>query len=805
MKKEIVFSVKAETAAFDRTVEALQRKMRDITGGPDLERQQMMTRTRLAASGMGAPLNEADRRRADQQDRQARQELEKFIKDQVAQQDKLNKAYAVRNQQMKEMQEMQKKVAAGSKEELELKEKLLRLEESRKRLGDTIQAKDQSINEANAARLGSLAQSGSMMDRAKARMIGLSQFAGSNPQIFGGVAAGAIAGAANSGLEAARYVVGADNRIASAQGAAVTGYTGDSVGNLMSGQNFRNIAFARQRTTALDASSRQADKERVIDNAKLLLPLAVPALMLATGAALTATGIGAGVGLPVMGAALSKTAVLGAGALAGGVAAGGPMAYLDRLTGEYEANKRQRDAQIYQQRYQAEMQKNPIMQMATERMMQNAGGDMSAQRMLGLSDQGYFKAGGFLDSNQFTRGTLLNNAGAIMGAGGSTRAGRGLSSFSAGLARDYDLTNAGGIIGQLSGAMGSAQATESATIKLLSEGVRLGLNKSEYAAEQREFLQVAAAAVVRSGATSDAGAGLVAGNLSRFVAGDSMAAMRGAGTASQLMNSLTGDVSGPRGAIQASAMMRNPIFKGVDQFALSSLMDMSVDQILAGGAQVQGAYAQAKKNNPGLTLEQFQQAAISAKNQAVDAMGPADEERDRVTGAFGGKDKFAAAFKSGDAGAVAASGPIMDRLAATITGFNDMDEMTKRSFVQRYAQGDLSLTDIQSEAKAAMASGKRGPSGRMVDTMEGANAAGDNSARRMMNQVMEDLRKNFEGGSKAVNEFTDNLIKANQKMQAAILSGDAAAIDRARANLQNAAGALSPEAPRAGAQDPGTK
>jgi hypothetical protein len=110
----------------------------------------------------------------------------------------------------------------------------------------------------------------------------------------------------------------------------------------------------------------------------------------------------------------------------------------------------------------------------------------------------------------FTRDMTRDMMISILGAGGSTRAARELAPRALMYQRDYDITNANQLLGRISGTIGGAVQSEQSLIRILAEGQKQGLDKSEFREENRKFTQSVADAVYRVGARDEFGAGGVA-------------------------------------------------------------------------------------------------------------------------------------------------------------------------------------------------------------------------------------------------------------------------------------------------------
>src|ERR1700730_12937989 len=111
MQKKITFGISADSTEFDRTVDQLQRKIREIYKGSDNSRQQFENQVRMGAGGIGKAPTVQDRHRQDLNDEKARRDTAKFIKEQIRDQEKLQQ---VLNKQVETMRILRKEQGASS-------------------------------------------------------------------------------------------------------------------------------------------------------------------------------------------------------------------------------------------------------------------------------------------------------------------------------------------------------------------------------------------------------------------------------------------------------------------------------------------------------------------------------------------------------------------------------------------------------------------------------------------------------------------------------------------------------------------
>lgn len=251
----------------------------------------------------------------------------------------------------------------------------------------------------------------------------------------------------------------------------------------------------------------------------------------------------------------------------------------------YQAEQDRQQAENTQSLYGAEVQKNPLKMMAVNKYQQNYMRDLGAQRMMGLSDSGYYGAGGFQQNanNGFNEELGLGMANQIQAAGGSTRAMSGSMRTGLLAQRDSNLTNAGGILGKISGTTGGSGATNEVFKRLMSESVKAGLDRSEFREEQRRFSDAAADIISGSGVKTGADAEGVLAGFSRFLGNNqpTIKGIEGAKSAYGQAQALSSETSGRAGALQFSAFLQSPVLNKAGGMGMGGLMEMPEKDINA--------------------------------------------------------------------------------------------------------------------------------------------------------------------------------------------------------------------------------
>ena len=296
------------------------------------------------------------------------------------------------------------------------------------------------------------------------------------------------------------------------------------------------------------------------------------------------------------------------------------------------------------------------------------GTDISS--MFGGGDFNFAEAGtgvggrGFLRNSMNPYGTQMGferedvdrSVSSLMGAGATTEGARGLAGRGLAFERNLRLGNAQNVMGQMSGAGMSNNETEQATIKLMSEAVKLGVDTSKMPQEMQRMTAITAQLATRGGGFSESAAGTFGAGVTNFskqgIEGASSAfdemlgrAKEAGGFEGQMgMGFLMG--SGAEGAFGGDAAKKlkgnSKLMNALNQY---SAIDLEQDPELAKGlAQKLGISpseliaGMKKKDEFKQTRTASQQDAASKLGEAMKGMNASEEE------AFLGTDEGSALY-----------------------------------------------------------------------------------------------------------------------------------------------------------------
>lgn len=587
MKKELVISAKFDTSDFDKTIDSLQKKLKEIYAPADAIRAQASLHKNLNNAGFGGIVSNPGQDAFSKATQQSRRELDALIREQATGQERLGKMLAQRVDKLKELKKQQSDLVKDSERELALKEKIARIEENNIRLKDMYQSRASSVNNlleakmnANGTGIGGIVNAyrhgGGFSGAASQAM----QQAGGPAGMIGG-ALGGIGGAMQVGGALYRDYTRIPMNTAQAQGGATANTVGRDLQNVYSGRTAFDSVFMGERQRALSKSMEAYKGGRVAD-------------ILGTGG-MAAGAIGAGIGAFAGGP-------VGAGVI-GGVAAAGTGLYniatnqrsrdaalsmfSDRYKGRYDATRAEDFSKDFRSTYEAEQNRDPIKKLAAGEFEQNMMRNLQAQRSMGLTNSQFTGDGGYLNRTTnagFTHDQGIGMSGAIMGAGGSSRMARD-SSFGLQMER-MGVTNAGSVLGSLSGSIQSPESTKRATIAIMSEAMQIGLDQSEFSEENRRFTAAAANIIARTGATGGEDQDRIAAMLGQFVGDKTNAGISAAGGAYESFQQRGSQLGGRRGTLRMVEAMKDPTLSKLGQNDLSELLGIRPEDMNENNAEV---------------------------------------------------------------------------------------------------------------------------------------------------------------------------------------------------------------------------
>lgn len=657
MRKELIISAKFDTSDFDKSVESMQRKLKELYTPKD----QQKTAQNLQSIGMGGAggstpggMSQQSMEAYKRSTQSARRELDQMIKEEAKGQQQLVKLIEQRTGKLREMKELQKQAVKDSAEELKLKEQIARVEENNSRAKQAYKQRDAQLNQLVEARQNATPQGAQRLMNAYqgggmgGAMTAGGRMAAANPGaalgMFGSLMAG-VGTIGQMGVDTYRGFGQAPIQTQQATGNAVQGVLGRDVGNIYSKRTAFEQMWNPERAKAAQMALAQS---RNAQNADLMsLPMGI---LKSTGAGI-AGGAGSGfVGGAALGSLAGGVGAIpgaAAGALGGGILGGmGGFAYgvggiltdkrkralalspfSSTMSNQYQSMIAEELSSGFQGSLEAQKKMNPFKQRAISEYEQDFQGRLGSQRGMGMRNRDFYGPGGFLKQGidaGFTPEMSQQMSSGILAAGGSTRAARG-SVLGNQMERGFDLTNASQIMGSISGGVGSGEATKQATIKILSEGMRLGLDDSKFAEENRRFTAVAAEAIGRSGAKTDSDFERISGGLGRYLSENTTKGIEASKTAYEQYQQISSTTSGPRGVMRAAGFMRDSKLSQLSTIQKQAIMQIKEEELNESNFLIKGA-ANFLKTDTKDIIER-----ISNVNEgAVSRFSESDSLRDKI-------------------------------------------------------------------------------------------------------------------------------------------------------------------------------
>lgn len=357
------------------------------------------------------------------------------------------------------------------------------------------------------------------------------------------------------------------------------------------GENFEDIIFAPERAKAIEQTMdffKEADEAR-LTRARSKAAFGVGTTLVGGGLGV-AGGMAAGAKLGgLMGTAVGPLGTAVGGILGGiGGAAGAAMGFFGGseeayygLTGN-RAELSKMTGREAMQNYETfkfmQRMKDPTKYYQKKMLAENQRKFLALQRSGGMTDEEMFgKVGGPLGyiqrgSEDFLLQERMGMSQQIVGAGGSgygaTQGNLHLLALQA--QRSMGLTNAGQAMGRLSGYMNEVESKE-AFINILSKGVSIGLDESEFREQNKDYLEQVTAIANKIGGGED----LIAATIAAGVEGDiSRRGIAMSGEAFERLENALNEQGGITGAARAGLISENERFQniqGMDRIAFQNL------------------------------------------------------------------------------------------------------------------------------------------------------------------------------------------------------------------------------------------
>lgn len=611
MADKIQIGIDADTSAIEKKLSDLQTKIKNFRiEGVDLN---------LGGPGFGGAFGQkaADRMR------QTQMESHKKLQSQIA--GELGNQIKQYGNITKKIDEQNKKLKELNKETKEYKDTLLEIDKLKEKELNTIkevsrlqsqQAQMKALDPRSFQEMGGLGRLGRAfgtggfggLNRAATRM-GLGGIAGMAGMAAGGMGTAlGLVGQGMQGIGDLQYFLADLPARQAGRQVNITQTATQTRARAMRGQNIEDIIFAPERARAVEDT---ADFFKEADQARRLR---------ATG---KAVGAGVGIGASAfgggkIGAAIGTAIAPGIGTvIGGGVGALGGAILGSNLFGSEEAYNAvfdrdklsQMTAEDAMKRYEtfkmARQLEDPTKYYQKKFFEENRGTLLNLQRSGGLSEQELYGEEGFIKSGaeQFRFAERANATQQMIAAGGSGSAATrgGLNVLALQAQRSMGLTNAGQALGRLSGYM-NAEESEDAFIRILSKGVSIGLDDSEFREEQKDyFAQVTAIASQIGG-----GEEMVAATLTAGIEGD--ITRRGVQMSADAFQALEGALNqqgGVTAAARAGLISESETFSNIKGMDRLNLQRMQMKDIREDSRAMQMYYKQAQEGGYKGSLEEF--------------------------------------------------------------------------------------------------------------------------------------------------------------------------------------------------------
>lgn len=721
MKKTLEFSTKFDTSDFDKSVDRMQKRLKDLYAPSDTIRMQSQTANKLQQMGMG--VNSPSQAHQERASLQYRKDLDKYIGDEFKKQEALLKLITQREAKFNSLKEKQKEIAKSTDDELKKQEALLkvretmgRLEENLARQKTTYRQRDEAINAA--ADIKNAQDQNPELDFSKiGKKTGRP---GGMPALIGSIISGlgAVTGFAGNMYEA---YTSSPLRTASAVASGINSTIGQDSQNIYNRRSAFEAPYNAERSSAAQTALEANQGYRVKAGTGIAENIlgyggagsAAGAAATALGGPLTAVGGGIVGGIAGLGTGAYKT-------LTDPVQRSLIGSYLPgqvgkRFGAEYESGMDEKLGADYQKNLADAKVRNRGKGLASQYYEENYLGNLQSQRSMGLSDEQLYggsnifgQGGGLLQqgaASGFTPEMMLNASQGIIGAGGSTQSASGNSLFANKLGRNMDLTNAPQVLGQLSGGLGGSELTKDATIKILSEGMRLGLDNSKFAEENRRFTQAAAEIITRSGANTGADFDRVAGGFGRFMGENTNQGVAAAKTAYEQYQGISSSTTGPRGVMRAAGFLNDDKLSQLSTIDKQALLQLKEEELNESNPLVAGLAEKA-----GTTVQDFIKRVKGVNQGAVSRFGDADKLRDRLRKSsvdfrrIGDQKYFSSlsksqrsdistlmAYQTTELGDLGQRGNI-SRLAGTVTGNENLGSVTREQTLNGRIEGGMTGT-----------------------------------------------------------------------------------------------------------------
>lgn len=782
----------------------------------DAAQRQQATAQRAGNQGFGGMLSPSSMEAYTKATQSSQREMDKLISTQLKGQEKLSKEIAKREETFKKLLDQQKQMNKSSEEYQKLQEQISRHEENTQQKRELFRQRDEMVNKAMDAkqRMQSQGDPDAIRDRNQpgwglaGRYAKQGMYGAAGRQAFGAMGGlggiggilGTIGAVGEKGAEIYRDFSKGAVRTEGSMGSAVSGTMGRQVGDIYARRSAFEQNFAPERQRAAGQSLETLKANQSADKWS------------------TGMGLLKNVGVGMAGGAAAGSIFAGVGAIPGALVGGGMglgkglmdifgderkrsmvmSPFSDTAKKRYGSMLAEDMVGDYTKSYEGQKAQNPFKTAAVGEYEQNYQRNLDSQRSMGLKNEGFYGKGGFMESQinaGFTPEMGMDMSKSIMGAGGSTRMARD-SKTALEFQRGNDLTNAGQVMGTLSGGLGSSESTKQATIKILAEGMKLGLDDSKFAEENRKFAQMTAEIVARSGAKSGEDFDRVSGGFGRFVGENTGAGLSAAKGAYEQYQQISQSTTGPRGVMRAAGFMGDKDLNKMSTMTKQAVLQIPEEQLNEDHPVIQAAADEA-----GLSASDFIKKVRGVNQGAVSRFKEADTIRDRLKAGMKrmGKERLSEEDLKNLPEDMRKDFNKLATFQTTELGNQDQRTTTAR------ALGTINPAETSAENKADRESKVEGKqkggveTGRMEDTTIKAMAADSKTVLDNFNDMAPAMKKAAETTAAWTREVRENAAAMQQVLEAARANKNADTLKAVEDLMKKMAG------PQGNQQQSGTK
>jgi len=622
--KEIKFSARLDDSQLTQDIQNFQRKLKELQEASNRQASGMRINQTLVNNGMPAMGNytqQAYQSAYNSNNNSARQAY-------AAEVEQLRKLEQVRESLTKKLErqtKIQEMLKEQGKDLLAIEERRADTTERLSRASQAVTNKQTVLNAGSPLLNPNLGQGPQYGPPAPPSMPATPSGLSSIVSALGGASAviAGIAQAVQVGTSVYRGMAEAPISTVTGIGSAVQGTAGREIAAIYSGRSAIENAYLPEKSKA---AAMAGELLRRRENTGMMDIVASITKAGAIGAG-SGAGIGAALaGIPSLGLAAGPGAAIGAaiGGL-GGTALGigsaltnkdslytiGSTLGIKGLSEARQASLAQQYAEDYGRSFSGIKEMDPLKKEASEQYGANYNRYLQFQRQLGLNYNSFHGEGGFrgyATQNGFSDEQAMSMSGQILSAGGSSL-GAGSRNAILGLQaeRNFNLTNAGSVLGKLSSTNSNTTENKEALIRILAEGTKLGFDGSHYVEESRKFAENVSEIVSRTGAKTDEEAAMAARNFASFVTDPTTAkGIEGAQSAYERYQEVSSATTGAKGVMRAAGFLSDPTMKGMSQQARINLAGLSEEDLTENNPIVTRAAREAGYTDVGKFIEKVQ-------------------------------------------------------------------------------------------------------------------------------------------------------------------------------------------------------